>query len=99
MAAVERERDYYKQLTNDLGKRILQLQRENTFIIRDRKRSRVLAKLTAEIHRQSWSLSSEEDFGLRFLQIVQGTLNVDRAALLFLFPGGTKLYYPIPPGN
>ena len=86
MAAVERERDYYKQLTNDLGKRILQLQRENTFIIRDRKRSRVLAKLTAEIHRQSWSLSSEEDFGLGFLQIVQGTLNVDRAALLFHSP-------------
>ena len=87
MAALERERDYYKQLTNDLGKRILQLQRENTFIIRDRKRSRVLAKLTAEIHRQSWSLSSEENFGLRFLQIVQGTLNVDRAALLFYSQG------------
>ena len=86
MAAVERERDYYKQLSNDLGKRILQLQRDNTFIVRDRKRSRVLAKLTAEIHRQSWSLSSEEDFGLRFLQIVQGTLNVDRAALLFYSP-------------
>ncbi len=87
MAAVERERDYYKQLSNDLGKRILQLQRDNTFIVRDRKRSRVLAKLTAEIHRQSWSLSSEEDFGQRFLQIVQGTLNVDRAALLFYSPG------------
>ena len=87
MATVERERDYYKQLSNDLGKRILQLQRDSTFFIRDRKRSRVLAKLTADLHRQSWSLSSEEDFGLRFLQIVQGTLNVDQVALLFYSPG------------
>ncbi len=73
---------FYRSHCDDLGKRILQLQKDNTRILRDHKRTRVLAKLIAEAHRRTNSAVPMVDVGKRFLQILMGTLNVDRAVIL-----------------
>ena len=82
MTDIDRELVFYRSQCNDLGKRILELQKDNTRILRDHKRTRVLAKLIAEAHRQTSAGIKIEDIEKRFLQVLMGTLNVDCAAIL-----------------
>jgi PAS domain S-box-containing protein len=83
MIEVKRELDFYKQQCNELGKQILGLQKENTRARRDIRRSRVLGKLIAQAHRYTNASVPKAELGVKYLEIILGTLNVDRAILMY----------------
>ncbi len=78
----ERELNYYKQLSNDLGAKVVRLQQEAARAKRETTRARTTAKLTSQLFRISSSDASGEIFELRFLRFILDTMKVDRAALL-----------------
>jgi PAS domain-containing protein len=86
MNDLEQERDFFRQQYNELGRRLLQLQEEQTQARRDARRSRTTARLIRDIYRIVDSNVSANEIGLDFLQIVLDTLSVDRVALLEYIP-------------
>jgi PAS domain S-box-containing protein len=86
MNDLERERDFYRQQCNELGRHLLRLQEEQTRARRDARRNRTTASLIREIYRNAGSNISVNEINLCFLQIVLDTLSVDRAALLEYIP-------------
>ena len=86
MTDIHKENIFYQQQCNDLGKRILRLQRENTQILRDRNRSRVLARLIGRAHQETINTDSADEVTQRFLKTLIVTLNVDRVILFSYMP-------------
>lgn len=87
MGDLERERDFYRQQYNDLGRKFVQLQQKNTLAKRAARRSRMLAELIREAYTLSISFSSIDQICLKFMIVILGTLNVDRTAILNYLPG------------
>ncbi len=58
----ERELNYYKQLSNDLGAKVVRLQQEAARAKRETTRARTTAKLTSQLFRISSSDASGEIF-------------------------------------
>ena len=80
MSDVERERDYYRSQCNELGARLMRMQKELTHARREARRSYTTAILTSEAFRLG-SLSLNEING-RFLRIILDTMSVDIAVIL-----------------
>jgi signal transduction histidine kinase len=79
MRDIERERDFYRQQCNELGKQIIQLQGENARIRRDADRCRVLSRLIRQAYQMSNATVSMSDLGNQFLEIIVGTIGCDCA--------------------
>ena len=86
MTDIHQENIFYRQQCNDLGKRILRLQRENTQILRDRNRSRVLARLISRAYQETINNDSTDEVRQRFLKTLIATLNIDRVILFKYIP-------------
>jgi PAS domain S-box-containing protein len=86
MNDLEQERDFYRQYCNELGRRLLRLQKGQTQARREARRSRTTARLIRNIYRIADSGVSTTEINSYFLQIVLDTLSVDRAALLTYLP-------------
>ncbi len=82
MNDLERERDFYRQQCNELGARLLLLQREQAQARQEARFSRTTARLIREVYRLADTAVSLPEMNRRFLQIIQDTLHVDRLALL-----------------
>lgn len=86
MTDIHQENIFYRQQCNDLGKRILRLQRENTQILRDRNRSRVLARLISRAYQETINTDSTVQVRQSFLKTLIATLNIDRVILFNYLP-------------
>ena len=82
MSDLEQERDFYRQQCNELGARLLQVQREQAQARQEARSSRTTAMLIREVYRLTDARVSLAEINRRFLQIIQDTLHVDRLALL-----------------
>ena len=82
MNDLERERNFYRDQYNDLGKRVLRLTEEQTRASRQVRRSRTTARLIHNVYRQLVSSAVPMDeISEQFLWVISETLSVDRAAL------------------
>ncbi len=82
MDDLKTEKDFYRRQSDDLGGRVLQLQRELTCIHGDAKRSRT----TTALIRRTYELINHDvtidQIQRRFLQVILSTMSVDRAMIL-----------------
>ena len=86
MNNLERERDFYRQQSDELGARVLRLQGEQTRAWREAQRSRTTASLLHAVYRLADSDVSDDQIGQRFLRVLLDTLIVDRVALFQYVP-------------
>ncbi len=82
MDSIHRERDYYRIHCDDLGGKVLRLQRELTGMQTTLKRSRTATSLILETYRLMNEDISMEDMGRRFLQVFLSIMWADRAMIL-----------------
>ena len=82
MNDLERERNFYRDQYNDLGKRVLRLTEEQTRASRQARRSQTTATLIRNVYRQLVrSAVPMDEISEQFLWVISETLSVDRAAL------------------
>ena len=86
MNNLERERDFYRQQSDELGARVIRLQGEQTRAWREAQRSRTTASLLHAVYRLADSDVSDDQIGQRFLRVLLDTLIVDRVALFEYVP-------------
>ena len=83
---LQRELDFYRSQCNQLGGTILRLQEDYARARQDATRSRTVAGLVRQAYRLANSDMPNDQMAQEFLQVVLGTLNADRAALLEYLP-------------
>ena len=86
MTDTERERDFYRQQSNDLGRRLLRLQEEENRARRAARRNRTAATLIREAYNIADLDVSMDEIGRKFIQIILNILSVDRAAVFEFSP-------------
>ncbi|MEW6236790.1 MAG: response regulator [Candidatus Omnitrophota bacterium] len=86
MNTVEQERDFYRRQCDELGARILRLQKDQIDARRDARRSRTAMILTCETFRLANLRVSMDEIGKRFLQIFLDAMNADSAAIMEYIP-------------
>ena len=82
MDELERERDYYRQLSRELGAKVLHLEQFATRAKHETARARTTTRLISRLYRISGSDAGGEGFEPRFLRFIIDAMNVDGAALL-----------------
>ncbi len=76
------EKEFYRRQSDDLGGRVLQLQRELTRSHGDAKRSRTTTALICRTYELINHDVTMEQIQKRFLQVILSTMSVDRAMIL-----------------
>ena len=88
MNETEQERDYYRQLTEDLGGRLLRLRDEHTRAMSSARRSRTTTQLIRRLYRLDHVNLDMPNLARVFLETAVNALMVERAALLMHDEGG-----------
>lgn len=83
---LERQRDFYRQQSNELGARLLRSHEEQIRARQEARRSRTATRLIRDLYRLTDSNISLNEIGQRFLQIVLDTLIIDRGVLWQYLP-------------
>jgi diguanylate cyclase (GGDEF)-like protein len=78
---IERERDYYRNLTDDLGGRLLRVRDEQTRAMAAARRSRTTTNLIRRLYRLDHFNLDMENLARVFLETAVSTLSVEHAAL------------------
>lgn len=90
----QRELEYYRQLSNDLGVRTLRLQNELTQARREAKRNQTTSRLVRELYNLASNQRTLKEITHQFVYLIIETLQVDRAALVEFFPD-QKQFSPV----
>ena len=78
----ERELNYYRRECNELGARLLRAQEDQSKVVREARRSRIVAKLVREVYRLGDLGGTVADITRSTLEIVVENAMCDRAILL-----------------
>ncbi len=87
MNSSNKELDFYRRQTDELGAHVLRLQEELTRVRREEHRSRVAAELIREGYLLVNAHASESGIATRLLEITMPIFNAQRAAIFRYLPG------------